>query len=405
MERSGTYQLKAPTLAPCSNKNDLTQLKDDACGPVTCTRQPDTSGLTSCQYYKTTPDVWANNAVSVGELKPESFKYDLFRYQLYAQPAGYNCHGEQVKTVPNKQYDAPTTDVRALRQTMFIPVVPTKPGGERDVTFPMTPQTMGQPDVTTACCVPVIPCNPGFQNLTANIYPDPRVVCDTYNRCNLAGQNTHGRVDICSDKQQIANQQHDFEPPPPQQFMMPPSNLQSSGCCGFPPTFPPVNQLYGPASQQAGMPMMGYSQGEGHPQQLHQQPYATNQQAVLQQQQQAVDYMRGSSCTNPACVDAIDDGMNLTGNKRAVCSSNKTFRFTDRATRAILANMEPPEKRDVRLRTMYGSYGSFLLARVTPRRCLQGPKSNINTQGNGFRWCYPQTENNLCYVIERNPRC
>ncbi|KAH9504236.1 hypothetical protein Btru_064428 [Bulinus truncatus] len=398
MDKTGTYQLKVPALAPCSSANDLTQLKDDTCNPAKCTRQSDTSGLACCQSYKTTPNVWADNVVSVGQIKPENFNYDTYRYQLYAQPIGYNCHGAQVKKVPNKLFDAPTTDVRALRQTMYIPVVPSKPGGERQVTFPMTPQTMGQPDVTTACCVPVIPCYPGFQNMTSHIYPDPRVVCDTYNRCNPAPQMAHRRTDICASNQQAMNPLGvQNAAPAPQQFMVPPSNMQTGGCCGFPPTFPPANQLYGPPGQQGMTPQPEYYEADRPP---------GGQSPVQFQQQMGDSVGTNFGCTGYACQDAVDDGFNITtGNKDAVCTSNETFRFTDRAARAMVANFEPPDKRDVRLRTMYGSYGSYLLARVTPRRCLQGPSSNITTQGNGFSWCYPKSQNNLCYVLERNRRC
>ncbi|RUS70302.1 hypothetical protein EGW08_021941, partial [Elysia chlorotica] len=176
-----TGKLKEPVLEPCPNRDDLQTLVDEQCAPATCTRPRNMEAGTDCCHFWAAPDSWEGAQVRVDQLDPEKFKYDQYRYQLYAKPVSFDCrHGvARMEPVPDRVYQPPVTDIRALRQTSTVPftpggvgavpVVPSNPGGVPEVTFPMTQATLGQPDVTTACCVPVVPCLPGYENLTPRI--------------------------------------------------------------------------------------------------------------------------------------------------------------------------------------------------------------------------------------------
>ncbi|CAL1543467.1 unnamed protein product [Lymnaea stagnalis] len=406
-------QLRDPNLPPCPQRDDLSELKDDRCRPVHCNRPVDMTGLDCCQQWQGPPNSWSTDVVRVDQFNPGKCNYDQYRYQLYAKPRGHQDYQGSSKPVPNKVYEPPVTDIRALRQTTYIPVIPTKPGGVREVTFPMTPETMGQPDVTTACCIPVIPCNPGFQNLTPYVMPDPRTMCDTYSKCKPPQQMVARRTDICSEmKNRRAPSGTDSSSwPSPQQYMMPPSNQSSDCCTGFRDTFPQVHQHYGTSDSQHTTPLShqyetpsGYiSETESSPRWPNQFTRNSSETNVCHSAHQSEP--RQVVIQNGACLDILQDGLNPYGGNDSLITSSKALKFADRVKRSQRTRDETQERRDVRLRTMYGSYGSYLLARVTPRRNLLGPRNNISNQGNGFTWSYPKNDGNLCYILERNPRC
>ncbi|XP_059149079.1 uncharacterized protein LOC131936183 [Physella acuta] len=431
-------QLRAPELAPCPNMNDMTP-RGGACAGV---RQQNPSGAKNCQYWTSTPG-WEQDTIPMDSVNLEDLNYNQYRYQVYAKPTDYQCHTHLSTKAPERVYVPPNTDIRALRQTTYIPLLPTKPGGEREVTFPMTPQTLGQPDVTTACCVPVIPCNPGFMNLTPHVLPDPRCYCDSHLKCKPPPQLVPRRIDIVAEMETLKTPR--TSPfcgynalPPAQQFMMPPSNHPGNACSGFYATFPPPNQLYGQQGMQSSGPpvMQSYNQQamQSYNQQvmqsynpqamqltpMHPDPNTASMSTCAnvssntqlnEPSQQAVGSGPGQTepgqCFNGGneYVSNINDGLNPRGGPDSKCLVPETFRFADRVQRLTESKMETQEQRDIRLRTMYGSYGSYLLARVTPRRNLLGPPNNIFLQGNGFQWSHPQNVNQMCYVLSRNTRC
>ncbi|CAG5131253.1 unnamed protein product, partial [Candidula unifasciata] len=317
---------------------------------------------------------------------PEKFNYDQYRYQVFARPHNIGpldyspAHG-----IPDKQYVEPTTDVRALRQTTYIPVVPHKPGGVTEYTFPMTPQTMNDPDVTTACCVPVIPCNPGFQNLTSHVKSDPNHMCQTYNSCDQPQQVGPRRVNIDSEVARTQELQgHPGQaygmPASAPNYMVPPSNQPGGSCLGLPDTFPEPRQRYGaPPPPPIHPPHFTEGPSGGQGCMVHDA------------------YTLG--------LDVMQDGVNPQHGQGAAFTSVKSLRYQDRVNRAVTACSESQENRIRRLKSMYGAFGSYLIANPYTRRHLEGVRDTISTQGNGFRWSYPKFENQQCYIVERNPRC
>lgn len=396
-----TGPLLAPNLGPCPGRDDVVKCVDDTCQPVPPQRTVDWSGWDCCNYWDSSQNVWCNDVVRTDVVNPEKFKYQQYRYQLYARPTQFNCDdvshpsqpgfGDRQNTLHEngRTYFPPQTDVRGLRQTTYIPVLPTKPGGERDVTFPMTPRTMGQPDVTTACCVPVIPCQPGYKNLTTNLKPTARQICEAGSYCSpnqLESNVCTGAV--TSHAQQPAQHhahQHTGHGGPPPQYITPPSNVAGSGCVGLPDTFPPVRQrqsLPGPA------PCAPPSAS------LHNIPHYDGS-------------LPGTQCVQDMedmCLVDTDDGTAQTSSS-ARCLNSSTFRYKDRVDRLIKAKHESPEAKTTRLHTMFGAYGAGMTSKPTLRRQLRGPKDSLTLQGNGFSWSYPRHQNRLCYVLERNPRC
>lgn len=266
---------------------------------------------------------------------------------------------------------------------MYVPVVPTKPGGEKDVTFPMTARTMGQPDVTTACCIPVVPCNPGFKNMTNHIKPTPADICQYGNRCGQGGLQRSacardGALDCCGGGQ--------GPPGAPPQFISAPSNVQGGGFTGVPDTFPPIQQRQSFPNGPQPFPMPG---GD-----LRDIPAWGSQEG---------DPARCNINREAMCMDDMDDGTGG-GVAGAMCMNNKVFNYKQRTERAIKQAQETPEKRERRLRTMFGAYGAAMQAKPTMRPVRAVP-CNITEQGNGFHWDYPKNENRQCYVLSKNSRC
>jgi len=337
-----------PKLEPCTSREDI------HCPAP----QPGVgwSGYDCCNYWKGSGNNWQSDFVRTDLVHPEKFQYDKYRYQLYAKPSGFDCHMRTIAQArrdastlslhePGRKYIQPTTDIRALQQTTFIPVIPTNPGGERDVTFPMTPRTMGQPDVTTACCVPVIPCQPGFQNLTPRIKPSAQDIClEEY--CEEGGYH-------CGQAQ-------------PCQTISTPSNVTGSGCCGLPDTFPQVDMRH-------SLPCNA--------------PRTTKSHQVI---------------FNVGCEPCTDDGT-AEQYQNGRCMKASTFRHRDRMIRGIEARQETDEERLRRLHTPYGHQNNTQVS--MRRRVPGGHKDNILEQGNGFKWCHLEQANNQCYVLQRNIRC
>ncbi|BFZ14322.1 hypothetical protein BsWGS_17361 [Bradybaena similaris] len=382
-----TGHLREPLLLPCPGRNDLTQLRDPQCQPVKCTRQPDWTGMDCCQYFKDPPNTWARDLVHVDRVNPEKFNYDQYRYQVFAKPSSASeLNSAPAQAIPDKQYVPPTTDIRALRQTTYIPVVPHKPGGVTEYTFPMTPQTMNDPDVTTACCVPVIPCNPGFQNLTPHVKSDPSLMCQNYNRCDQPVQIGPRRVNIDAEVGRTqAPPGHMGHlggvPVSAPEFMVPPSNQQGGGCLGLPGTFAEPRQRYDiPYPPQINPPHFS------------EMPPPGGQGCVVHDA-----YTLG--------LDVMEDGVNPRHGQGTAFTSIKNLRYKDRVGRAVQACSELPDERVRRLKSMYGAFGAYLIANPYTRRHLEGIKDTIALQGNGFRWSYPRYENQQCYIVERNPRC
>jgi len=349
------HPLRQPVLAPCPGLYDMDREPE---APPTL----DMTGLDCCAQWRN-PGEWGCESVRVDAINPEKFQYDRYRYQLYSKPMTFDCAsdsnnmrvdpGEMSLHQPSRRYVQPTTDVRRLQQTTFIPVLPTKPGGERDVTFPMTPRTMGQPDVTTACCIPVMPCQPGFQNLTQHIKPTAGELCAPGDYCTPPHSLQRNPCQSDGDLQCVA----------------PPSNMAGGGCLGLPDTFPPVEMR----QSLPGMP--GHCPG-----------------SVPDVTHRGLPHYTGHL--------GEDDGTNGVN-----CLNVKSVRFKDRVLRDVESRQETPEQRQRRLRSMYGHFGSQLSGEAQSRRQLQAHPNNITEQGNGFHWSYPQHENNLCYVLGRNCRC
>ncbi|KAK3767777.1 hypothetical protein RRG08_044910 [Elysia crispata] len=416
-----TGHLKEPVLEPCPNRDDLQTLVDEKCAAVQCTRPRDVDQGMDCCHFWTAPDNWQTAKIRVDQIDPEKFKYEQYRYQLYAKPANFDCqHGiARLEPVPDRVYNPPVTDIRALRQTRTIPVmphgagavplVPSNPGGIPEVTFPMTQTTLGQPDVTTACCVPVVPCQQGYQNLT------PRVIYGE--RCQqppppgrplqkLGPQ----RQDPCVDNAECSQHKQAFEnlkvlqqqskslapgscvqsgyDPAPPQYIAPPAQQTATGCIGVPPVFPQSAQAY-------------------------QSPYVKSLQLPKPEFKTETTAAAAAANVQDGCYDSsslyvntrLEDGLNPRGGIDTACTNVSTFRFQDRVMREFNGSAETRQERRDRLTRMSGAYGAALQPKQSCKRSLPGPKDNIVLQGNGFSWGgYPKSKNCLCYVLERNPR-
>ncbi|GFO47016.1 hypothetical protein PoB_007352100 [Plakobranchus ocellatus] len=249
-----TGHLKEPVLDPCPNRDDLQTLVDDTCAPAQCTRPRGGTdpGVDCCHFwnlksqavrphsgYKCSSIPFPGHSVQMQETHNDMGQW------LYA--LNYRDH--------DRHYESPVTDIRALRQTTVvpvmngapvagagIPVVPSNPGGVSEVTFPMTQSTLGQPDVTTACCVPVVPCQQGYQNLTPGIKRGALRCQQPPQPGRPHVQLGQKRLDPCVDNSDcIQKQQQQMQPSAaPQQYMMPPANQQGPG---LPAAFPQNQQV------------------------------------------------------------------------------------------------------------------------------------------------------------------
>jgi len=360
-------QLKCPKLQPSPSG-----YVSDTCRP---NDRQNLDGYDCCDYWKDSPDYWDRDVVRTDLVNPEKFNYNTYRYQLFAKPSNYDCtsHPELGAALYDpgdlrdvgRTYIPPNTDIRALQQTTFIPVIPTKPGGERDVTFPMTARTLGQPDVTTACCVPVIPCQPGFKNLTEHIKPTAQEICSQGNYCSQPSHlqhnpcNNSGTLQCCDSFSS--------------QCITPPSNVAGTGFNGLPDTFPQVKMRHSlPGHDPCSLPNYTHNN-------------VPNYTGVL------------------SCFDN-DDGTaeHIPTGK---CMNVKTFRHKDRVQRSINSNAETRQQWDSRIHSPYGHFGSHLVGRITIKRYLPPPTgSKLKEQGLGHHWEYPEHENNQCYVLGRNER-
>lgn len=403
-----TGHLKEPVLEPCPNRDDLQTLVDDTCVPVQCTRPRNVVdvGADCCEFW-TSPDTWQNTQIRVDQIDPEKFQYEQYRYQLYAKPASFDCrHGvATMERIPDQEYVAPVTDIRALRQFTTVPVmgngggmnlpaVPSNPAGVAEVTFPMTEATLGQPDVTTACCVPVVPCQQGYHNLTPQIIQHTR--CIQVPPPGRPKQKLgHQRQDPCADNAACSQKQQAQEDL---------KRLQQAR--GREPYGPAVyRQPGGRGPEMVFNQQQAYVAPQVQPLQVPKPDFSQPQQAAANGAKlQGPDY-----CFDPRTLYAsseLEDGMNPKGGVDTMCTNVSTFRFQDRVMREFHEATETPEQRRERLTRMSGSYGSALQPKQSGKRPLAGPKDNIVQQGNGFNWGgYPQHKNKLCYVLERNLRC
>ncbi|GFR69556.1 hypothetical protein ElyMa_000304500 [Elysia marginata] len=409
-----TGHLKEPVLDPCPNRDDLKNLVDDTCAPAQCTRPRGNvdSGADCCEFW-TAPDSWQTAQIRVDQIDPEKFKYEQYRYQLYAKPANFDCmHGiARLEHTPDREYKPPVTDIRALRQTTTVPVlpegagqmpvVPSNPTGVADVTFPMTEATLGQPDVTTAFCVPVVPCQQGYMNLT------PRVM--QKGRCQqppppgkpmqkLGPQREDPCVDtaMCSRQDQAVEEMKQLQ----QRRHAPPRDCYQQPSAAPPQRMAPQTKRKYPGAA-AAFPTGGraYNTPQVQPLQVPKPEFKT----------EAADPQEQNQCFDPSFFyvsTGLEDGLNPRGGVDTACTNVSTFRFQDRVNREFNSSTETPEQRRDRLTRMSGAYGAALQPKQSGKRPLAGPRDNIIQQGNGFSWGgYPKHQNRLCYVLERNPRC
>jgi len=365
---------------------------------------------------------------------------DGYMYQLYAKPTG---PGEETsgrrQPVDNgspyvRKYVPAATDIRPLEQTMYIPVIPTKPGGEREVTFPMTPRTLGQPDVTTACCVPVLPCQPGYKNLTTNIKPTAAEVCQHSNYCGgNSGLNENlnhcpckndGVLRCCKGGQ-----------------VAPPNNLPGDAFVGLPDTFPNVEMRrdlpQGPRQYDMSQGPRQYDMSQGPRQyDMSQGPRQYDVSRTQAPQGESRQYPQPSGRQGCPLMQGGQGGQGFLGGQgfqggqggqgfqggqgdmqgqpmrdiqqqdrngsAGECSGITTYKYTDQQSRAAKGRMETYNERHQRLTTMFGSHGSCMLPRPKPKRYFNHTV-NITEQGNGFHWKFPKNSNSLCYSMERKP--